>query len=282
MDSILERIQKEMHHFTGTEKKIGTYILEHPEMVPTMTTKDLSEKTGVSESSVVRFCKTIGIASFKTFKLELVKNLTLTESHMTDFSILQQKDSPYDLFQKVTYGNKKAIESCVSSLDRRELEKAANVLENARKVVFFGVGGSVTAAVDACYKFTRLGCQSIFSQDYHYLISLIPYMNKMDVFVALSVSGRTKDVLELADFAKRKGAKVIAITNMEKSPLYKEADIRLCTPITEEDFRIGTTSSRMAQLNIIDALYLSVFQRKGGDILKYYNETRNEYLRLRR
>lgn len=60
-------------------------------MVPTMTTKDLSEKTGVSESSVVRFCKTIGMASFKTFKLELVKNLTLTESHMTDFSILQQK-----------------------------------------------------------------------------------------------------------------------------------------------------------------------------------------------
>ncbi|WP_151680975.1 MurR/RpiR family transcriptional regulator [Weizmannia acidilactici] len=282
MDSLLDRIQKELHHLTCAEKKVGAYIVQHPEMVPNMTTKDLSEKTGVSESTVVRFCKSIGVASFKAFKLELVKNLTLSEINMTDFSILQQKDSPYDLFQKVTYGNKKAIESCISTLDRRELEKAADVMEKAGKVVFCGVGGSVTAAVDAHYKFSRMGYHTIFSQDFHYLLSIIPYLNEKDVLVAISISGRTKDVLELSGFAKRKGAKIIAITNMEKSPLYKEADIKLCTPVAEQDFRIGTTSSRMAQLNIIDALYLSVFQRRGEKILEYYYEARNEYIKLRR
>ncbi|MBE3569000.1 MAG: MurR/RpiR family transcriptional regulator [Bacillales bacterium] len=282
MNSLLMRIKNELSKLTDAERKIGEYILENPELVPNMTTKDLSEKTGVSESSVVRFCKSIGMTSFKTFKLELVKHLTLSETNISDFSILQKKDLPYDLFQKVTYVNKLAIESVLTSLDRRELDKAVDVMQKARKLVFYGVGGSATAAFDAQYKFTKLGFPSIMAHDFHYLLSLIPYLDERDVFVAISMSGKTKDVLELAQFAKRKGATVIAITNMDKSPLYKKADIRLCTPVVEQDFRIGTISSRMAQLDIVDALYVSVFNRIGEKVVDRYYEARNEAVKLRR
>ncbi|MBE6183733.1 MurR/RpiR family transcriptional regulator [Heyndrickxia ginsengihumi] len=280
--SLLTRIQSELQILTDAERKIGEYILEHPELVPHMTTKDLSEKTGVSESSVVRFCKSIGMTSFKTFKLELVKFLTLSETNITDFSILQKKDLPYDLFKKVTYVNKMAIESVLSSLDRKELDRAVDLIQDARKIIFYGVGGSATAAFDAHYKFGKLGFQSIMTQDFHYLLSLIPYLNEQDVFVAISMSGKTKDVLDLTKFAKRKGTKIIAITNIDKSPLYKEADLKLCTPVVEQDFRIGAISSRMAQLDIIDAMYISVFNRIGEDKLEQYCEARNEVLKLRR
>jgi DNA-binding MurR/RpiR family transcriptional regulator len=96
------------------------------------------------------------------------------------------------------------------------------------------------------------------------------------------MSGKTKDVLELSRFAKSQGATVIAITNIDKSPLYKEADIRLCTPVVEQDFRIGSIPSRMTQLTIIDSLYLSIFHSKGEKVIDKYHKARNEVIRLRR
>ncbi|KYD07828.1 MurR/RpiR family transcriptional regulator [Heyndrickxia sporothermodurans] len=282
MNSLLTRIEKELSKLSDAERKIGEYIIKNPELIPNMTTKELSKKSGVSEASVVRFCKSIGIRSFKTFKLELVKNITLSQNNITDFSILQKKDSPYDLFHKVTYVNKAAIDSTLSSLDKSELEKAVELIKKAKKIIFYGVGGSATAAFDGHYKFSKLGYHSITTLDFHFMISLIPYLTEDDVFVAISMSGKTKDVLELARFAKKKGATLISITNIDNSPLYKEADIRLCTPIVEGDVRIGTISSRMTQLNIIDTLYLSVFNNIGENVLEQYHEARNEAVRLRR
>ncbi len=282
MSSLLSRIEQNLASLSGAERAIGEYILKHPELIPNMTTRDLSKNSGVSESSVVRFCKSIGIGSFKSFKLELVKDLTLTGMNLTDFDILHHQDSPYDLFQKVTQVNKSAIEAIPSSLDRKEFEKAVSILKDADRLLFYGVGGSATAATDAYYKFTKLGyaCQS--HQDFHFMLSAIPYLDGRSVFFAISNSGKTKDVLELARFAKSKGATVIAVTNLDKSPLYREADVRLCTPVVEQDHRIGSIPSRMTQLTIIDALYLSVFHAKGESVIEQYHEARNEVIRLRR
>lgn len=282
MNPLLTRIERELDNLSDAERIIGQYIIEHPQFVPNMTTKDLSKKTGVSESSVVRFCKSIGIGSFKSFKLELAKQNATAGPNLTDFSILQQKDSPYDLFHRVTYTNKAAIESSLASLDRKELERAVDAFLNASRLIFFGVGGSATPALDAHYKFSKLGYNSVVAHDFHYLLSLIPHLTPKDIFVAISMSGKTKDVLELAGFAKKKGAIVIAITNLDKSPLYKMASIRLCTPAVEQDFRVGTISSRMTQLNIIDALYLSVFNQIGEKVVEQYHQARQEVMKLRR
>ena len=282
MKSLLLKIEDDLSRLSDAERRIGEYILQHPDLIPNMTTRELSKKSGVSEASIVRFCKSIGIGSFKSFKLALVKDLTLTEMNLTDFSILQKKDSPYDLFQKVIHVNKSAIESIANSMDKKELLRAVDSIRDARKIVFFGVGGSSTAAFDAQYKFTRLGYESITSLDFHYMLSVIPYMKKGDIFVAISTSGQTKDVLELSRFAQKKGATVIAITNIDKSPLYKEADIRLCTPNVEQDFRIGSIASRMTQLTIVDALYMGIFHHIGEKILQQYQEARKEMVQLRR
>ncbi|WKA55414.1 MurR/RpiR family transcriptional regulator [Planococcus shixiaomingii] len=282
MKSLVSKIESSLPQLSEAERRIGEYIIERPEAIPHMTTKELSEKSGVSEASIIRFCKSIGIGSFKSFKLALLKDVTLTDTNLTDFSVLQQKDSPYDLFHKIIHVNKSAIESCADSMDRKELAKAVEALKNAEKVVFFGVGGSSTAAVDAQYKFTKLGYHSITSLDFHYMLSLIPHLTEKDIFVAISTSGKTKDVLELSRFAKKRGAKVIALTNINKSPLYKEADIRLCTPNVEQDFRIGSISSRMTQLTVIDTLYMSMFHHIGEKVVQKYYDARAEMENLRR
>jgi len=280
--TILSKIENHMDRFTQAEKKIAIYIMEHAEMVPNLTTKDISNNTGSSEASVVRFCKTIGIGSFKAFKLALVRDLTVAEMNINDFSVMEKKDSPYDLFNKVTYVNKAAIETTVSTLDKRELEKASDVIVKAKKVLFYGVGGSAVSAMDGAYKFTKLGYFSVMNLDFHMMLSLVGHLEEGDVFIAISNSGQTKDVLELSRFAKKKGATILAITKLGKSPLFKEADIKLCTPDMEQDNRIGSIASRMAQLNIIDSLYIISFNQIGNKVSSKLHESSEEANILRR
>ncbi|MET3196678.1 MurR/RpiR family transcriptional regulator [Bacillus sp. OAE603] len=280
--TILSKIENHMDRFTQAEKKIAIYIMEHAEMVPNLTTKDISNNTGSSEASVVRFCKTIGIGSFKAFKLALVRDLTVAEMNINDFSVMEKKDSPYDLFNKVTYVNKAAIETTVSTLDKRELEKASDVIVKAKKVLFYGVGGSAVSAMDGAYKFTKLGYFSVMNLDFHMMLSIVGHLEEGDVFIAISNSGQTKDVLELSRFAKKKGATILAITKLGKSPLFKEADIKLCTPDMEQANRIGSIASRTAQLNIIDSLYIISFNQIGNKVSSKLHESSEEANILRR
>ena len=280
--TILSKIENHMDRFTQAEKKIAIYIMDHAEMVPNLTTKDISNNTGSSEASVVRFCKTIGIGSFKAFKLALVRDLTVAEMNINDFSVMEKKDSPYDLFNKVTYVNKAAIETTVSTLDKRELEKASDVIVKAKKVLFYGVGGSAVSAMDGAYKFTKLGYFSAMNLDFHMMLSLVGHLEEGDVFIAISNSGQTKDVLELSRFAKKKGATILAITKLGKSPLFKEADIKLCTPDMEQAIRIGSIASRTAQLNIIDSLYIISFNQIGNKVSSKLHESSEEANTLRR
>lgn len=279
---LLLRIEEHLQEFSGTERKVASYILNHPELIPNMTTKELAKKSGVSEASVIRFAKAVGLGSFKTLKISLAQELAVSEEYITDFSIIQKKDSPYDLFQKVVHVNKGAIELLKGSINKKELNRAVDALKQAKRIVFFGVGGSAIAAFDAKYKFTKLGFQAEFNQDFHYMLSMIPHLTREDVFVAISMSGQTKDVVDLAQFAQRKGVTVIAITNINKSPLYRDSDICLATPMVEKDFRVGSITSRMTQLTVIDSLYISLFNSIGKNVVEQYQEAREEMVRLRR
>lgn len=201
---MLAQIRRQLSQLSKTEVKVAHYILDHPELIPTMTTKELAAKADVSEASIIRFSKSVGISSFKAFKLLLAQELAVTEEYITDFSITQAKDSPYELFQKVVHVNKAAIDLLLGSLDKKELERAIDALRSSRRIIFYGVGGSAVAAVDAKHKFAKLGFQVEFNPDFHYMLSAIPFLTKEDVFVAISMSGETKDVLDLSRFAKNR------------------------------------------------------------------------------
>lgn len=282
MLSILSNIQDKLEGFSRAERKVAQYVLDNFEFIANSTITDIAHNAQVSEASVLRFCKSIGIGSFKTFKLALVRELNENSLNINDFSLLQAKDSAYEIFNKVTYINKYTLEMTKTSLDKKELEKAIEYISNAKKIAFFGVGGSGPTALDAHYKFVKLGFNTLNSLDFHAMLSLIANLEEGDLLIAISTSGKTKDILEAIRFAKKFGVKIIAITSLEKSPLYNEADIKLCFPNFEKDQRVGSIASRIAQLNIIDTLYLKTFHIVGSKVLDKYQEAREEVLKLRR
>ena len=120
--TLLFKIESNMDQFSPAEKKVAMYITENAEIVPNLTTKEVSTNAGASEASVVRFCKSIGIGSFKAFKIALVRELTIADYNINDFSVMNTEDGPYDLFNKVTYVNKAAIEASVTAIDKKNLK----------------------------------------------------------------------------------------------------------------------------------------------------------------
>ena len=119
--TLLFKIESNMDQFSPAEKKVAMYITENAEIVPNLTTKEVSTNAGASEASV-RFCKSIGIGSFKAFKIALVRELTIADYNINDFSVMNTEDGPYDLFNKVTYVNKAAIEASVTAIDKKNLK----------------------------------------------------------------------------------------------------------------------------------------------------------------
>jgi RpiR family transcriptional regulator, carbohydrate utilization regulator len=278
----ITKIKNKLHSFTDAEKKIALYILENANYIPTMTTKELAQQAKSSEASIVRFCKSIGVGSFKMLKVLLAKEHSMNEKNINDFSLIHSGDTPSSLFHKVTYFNKSAIELTLNTLSRKELDHAVEVIKDARKIAFFGIGGSFPPAIDAQYKMMKLGFNSFASSDFHYMVSLVTSMNENDVLVLISTSGKTKEALELASYAQKQKVVVIAITTLQKSPLYKLADIKLGIPHVEEEHRIGTIASRMTQLNIIDTLYLSVFRHMGQNVVDLLNKSREKLVQQRK
>ena len=134
--TLLFKIESNMDQFSPAEKKVAMYIMENAEIVPNLTTKEVSTNAGASEASVVRFCKSIGIGSFKAFKIALVRELTIADYNINDFSVMNTEDGPYDLFNKVTYVNKAAIEASVTAIDKRNLRKQRIVLSMRAKLYF--------------------------------------------------------------------------------------------------------------------------------------------------
>ncbi|MGE6376456.1 MurR/RpiR family transcriptional regulator [Peribacillus muralis] len=280
--SLLQKIKEKSDSLSRAERQVAQYILEHADLVQTYTISEISINANVSQASVVRFCKRMGIESFKTFQLTLVKELSSTHANINDLSLLRENDTPYQLFQKVTMTNKIALDSLEQTLNKKEFDKAVKCLSLAKRIAFFGVGGSSTAALDASHKFAKLGVATGMNTDFHTVISYVSNFTSEDALVLFSTSGKTKDVLEMASYAKKIDVPIVAITAYSKSPLLKLATIQLCFPDIEHDHRIGSIASRIMQLNMVDALYLSVFHRIDKQTIDNYQKAREEILRLRR
>ena len=195
---------------------------------------------------------------------------------------MNTEDGPYDLFNKVTYVNKAAIEASVTAIDKKELEKAADHIVNADKIIFYGVGGSATPAMDGAYKFTRLGFTAMMLSDFHMMLPLVTNLKKAIYLWRFQHLVVRKMYLKWRNMRRDRVQQLLRLQSLTNHHRYIKADIRLCMPDVEQDHRIASIASRMTQLNMIDALYVITFNRIGNKVLDQFMETREEALRLRK
>ena len=163
-NSCLINIKSKLKILTGSEKKVGNYVLEHYMEVLNYTVTELAEKAEVSDATVVRFCRSAGYKGYQDLKIHLAQDALVPYKHLN--TSLEKDDTPAQIAQKVIRAEIQTLEETLNILDMKELEQVAQVIRKARRVVFFGCGGSGAVAFDAMHKFLKIGIHSCIHFSY--------------------------------------------------------------------------------------------------------------------
>lgn len=251
--ALLLRIQSMIGNMSNAEKRVASFILEHPNDVIPFSVAGLAEASGVSDATVIRACKTLGFSSYQDFKVSLAVDI------VTPIQTIHEEIAPGDgtaeIIDKVFKGNKYALDCTQSALNIEAMENATETIKNAAHVLIFGLGNSHSVALDLQHKLMRLGINAQAHTDSHLQSIAAVNAHFGDVVFAISHSGSSSDIVDASKLAKQKGAVIISLTNIGTSPLSKISDINLFTISNETKYRIVALSSRIAQLAIIDSLY---------------------------
>jgi DNA-binding MurR/RpiR family transcriptional regulator len=257
----LARIRSVYASLAPAERKVADVILEQYQKAIYMSVTQLAEACGVGESTVIRFCQNAGFRGYQELKLVLARDLVDPAEHLTEGVSV---DDPLEsLVKKVGFTNVRSIDDTIKLLDIRAFDTAANWLMEARRIQFYGVGQSGVTALDAKYRFMRLGLTCDALTDSHVQMMSAATLRPWDLAIGISFSGSTIDVVEAIEKAKERGAKTMCITAYARSPLAKAADIKLIAASSETPLGSGSLRSKITQLLVLDLLYTVVALRLG-------------------
>ena len=257
--NLIRRIADNKSTLRKSEAKVASFVLDNAKMVIRMRIVDLASRSGVSEPTVIRFCRTIGFDGFQSFKLQLAQHLSLGDV-FTQFAV-DDKDTVEDLRNKVFDTTVGSLLTVRDELDVVALETAINTINQAKRVEFYGFGASGSVAADAQHKFFRLQVSTAAYTDPHIQHMSAISLGKDDVVVAISQSGQTQALLQSVRLAMEAGATVIGLAP-QNTALSKLCCIPLYVNVEEDLQAIAPVSSRIAHLVVIDVLATGVARHR--------------------
>lgn len=257
--TIAAQVRMRLPMLTPLEGKVANHVLAQKDIDGAISLRDVARGAGVSDAMVVKVAKKLGFTGFRDFRQGLINyNNSETAGLHADISA---SDTSAQIIQKVFRTSIQALEETFAILDVAAFEGAADALHQARQRDFYGVGGSAQIARDVAHKFLRIGLRASVFDDAHMMMMSAALLGPGDVAVGFSHSGKTTAVLEPLELARRNGAKTIAITNYAGSPAARAADFVLCSTAQNSPLLGENATARIAQLNILDALFVATAQR---------------------
>ncbi|MBN1243698.1 MAG: MurR/RpiR family transcriptional regulator [Spirochaetales bacterium] len=281
--SCLYEIHARLESLTGKERQVADHVLANPSAAVEPSIEELAERIGVSESTLFRFVRKLGYDGYQQFRIALATETVeprrmVYEAALPEGSADAGAQGNADIVFRT---NIEALERTLRHLDREALERAVRMVAEKRSVLLFGLGGSAVVALDAYHKLLRSGLQCRFAEDYHLQLMLASQAREGDAALLVSHTGANKDALALAEELKREGAALIVLTSYPRSPLARMADVLLLSSAPVSTVASEAFSARIAQLSIIDALYVGVMERLGGEGIDKLERMRGAIARRR-
>ena len=266
---MLDRIKASLPSLAPAEQRVGQLVLSDPRSFAKLPISELSQRAHVSKPTVVRFCRSVGYDGLSDFKLKLAGSVS--EGVPFIHRSVDADDKTNDIMVKVIDNTVAAFLKYRNDASTAAIENAATALVEAykkgKRIEFFGVGNSGVVAQDAQHKFFRLGMHTIAYSDGHMQVMSASLLGPGDCVVVISNSGRTRDLMDACDIARKNGATTIVIT-ASGSPLAAAGHIHLAANHPEGYDRYSPMVSRLLHLMIIDILATCVALRIGGDKLQ--------------
>jgi len=264
-DDVLVRLRQALPGLRPSERRIAEAALADPSAVATSSITELASRCDTSSASVARFCRTVGFDGYKTFRIALARAGADDDGRRVKFGVadgdIDPSDSTADLVRKLAFQEARTVEETAQMLDLQQVERVVEAVAAAPVVDLYGSAGSGLAALDLQLKLLRIGRQANAWTDAHLALTSAAVLPRGAVAIAFSHSGETEEAVSALEVARASGAFTVAVTNFPDSPLAHSAAAVLTTSSRETRFRYGAMSSRMAQLVIVDILFLSVARR---------------------
>jgi glucokinase len=260
----LEQIRRGIDQFSPAERRVAEHILAHPRQALNDPIADIARAAGVSQPTVIRFCRSVGCEGLSDFKLRLASSLTVTVP--LAHAQVTREDSVLELGAKVLENTASAILHVREQLNRETIDRTLDLLDKAGRIEFHAVGHYAMVAQDAQYKFLRFGIGCTAVTDPRLQLLTAKALGPRDVAVIVSGGGHVPELLEAADLARKRGAAVVAIT-ASQSPLAQKADLTLVVDHLEDANSQLPMVSRVLHLMVIDILAVGLAMRRSVDTM---------------
>ncbi len=261
----LVRIRQALPSLRPAEVRIAEAVLADPAAVVGKTITELAALVGTSQATVVRFCRAVGYAGYPEFRIDLAQATSRRAVEQERANVahgeIDPDDTLHDVVTKIAFHEARTIEETARMLDLDALEQVTAAVAQATRIDLFGVGSSGLTAQDLAQKLQRIGLLCFASPDPHVQLQSAALLAEGAVAVGVSHSGLTVETNDALRIARDRGATTVAVTNFPESPLVEHADLVLTTTARETQFRSGALSSRIAQLALVDFLFVRVAQR---------------------
>ncbi|MGV9291286.1 MurR/RpiR family transcriptional regulator [Streptomyces sp. NPDC003719] len=261
----LAGIRAALPSLAPSERRVAEAVLADPAQASELSISALGKRADTSVATVMRFCRAIGITNYPQLRLALAAAAAREDARGGDRPApdtdISATDTLDEIVRKIVYNEMHALEDTGAGLDVEVLCRAVDAVAGARRIDIFGVGASAFVGQDLHQKLHRIGRTAFVWTDRHAALTATALLGPGDVALAISHSGETEDTVEPLQVAAERGATTIALTNAPRSSLAVSADLVLATCARETPFRSGATASRIAQLALIDCLFVGVAQR---------------------
>lgn len=260
-NTVLLTIKTAIEHASKAEKALGQYILDNVQEIPDLSVAQLSDRSGVSQATIVRFSKNLGLSGFADLKVELARS---TVDNVTGlYDEISPTDGVADLERKLAVRIQHTLETTNQGLNQSTLKKVINLLADSNVISVYGLGASNLVAEDFTQKFSRIGKTVVHTQDTHLLLSNILTQPNSQLLFLISDSGKTKETVTLAKAAIAAKITVVGITSNPKSRLAKLATLTILTSntVSRDKIRSAATTSLISQLYTVDLLFYLFLQK---------------------
>lgn len=283
--SIQSTIDASVDTLSPSLARIARVVRENPAIVVDNTINELADVCDTSVASIVRFCRAIGFAGYAPFRMavatELGKQAAQFSTSAGFGSDIARADTLPQMASKIAALEILAIEETVGGLDFDVLERIVEVIDRASRILLYGVGASQFVAEDLGHKLLRIGRNAVVLSDPHEAVAVASLEIPGTVAIGFSHLGETKESLRFIEVAAENGAVTMGLTAAKESSLARAAQHVLFTEVRETAFRAGAMVSRIAQLAVVDCIFVGVAQRRHDDTIDALRRTREATKRLR-
>jgi DNA-binding MurR/RpiR family transcriptional regulator len=262
---LLLQIKKMLPSLPDQERKVGEYLLQHPHDAVDLTIVSMAKLSGVSITTVSRFCRRMGFDGCRQMKIALAREWGTPSTLVYIES--QPDDSLASVSQKILAANIQALRDIQRSLDLNVLDQVVEAITRARRVDVYSAGGAGIAARELHLKCMHLGINANAFLDSQMQVMSAASLTCEDVGIGISHTGMQSQVAEALSLAREGGALTVALTSYPGTPVANAANVVLYTASLAAAITYDSPAVRNAQLAIVDVMYEAMLL-KGAEVAR--------------